>query len=143
MRKFLVLLVMVLLTSAVCAQSPAGGSMFVHFPPNSANLRAVSTDQAIANSQTFTHVARILADNPQARILIDGHANAVLGTTAEERNTLRPLSRRRAEAAANYLVENFRIDRHRLIISGGGGNYPVSSSDGSLNRRVRFTVITN
>ncbi|MCL2007376.1 MAG: OmpA family protein [Treponema sp.] len=143
MKKMLVVLVLLSLVSTVCvqAQTPAGSTMSVHFPPNSANLRAVSTELAIANLQTFTQVARQLADNPQARVLIDGHANAILGTVAEERNTLRPLSQRRAEAAANFLVENFRIDRHRLIIAGAGGGYPTSSTDGSQNRRVSFTII--
>ena len=138
-RLFFVFLVL-LLTTAAFAQSPAGSILF---PPNSSNLRAVSATQAIANSQTFTQVARMLADNPRARVLIDGHANAVLGTVAEERNTLRPLSRRRAEVAANFLAENFRIDRSRIIISGAGGSYPASATDGSLNRRVSFSIITN
>ena len=143
MKRFLIVLIVLLLASAAYAQSPAGGSLTILFPANSASLRAVSTEQAIANSQVFTQVARIMVDNPRARLLIDGHASAILGTVAEERNTLRPLSQQRAEAAANFLVQNFRIERHRLIISGAGGVFPISSTDSSLNRRVVFTVLNN
>ena len=143
MRKFLVILAVFLLASTVYAQSPASGVLSVHFPPNSADLRAVSTDQAIANLLAFTQIAKLLADNPQTRVLIDGHANAVLGTETEEMEMLRPLSQQRAEAAASFIIEYFHIDQHRLIISAAGGAYPVSTRDGSLNRRVSFTIIRN
>ena len=140
MKKVFILLVVLTLSGAVFAQSPAGGS-FILFPPNSANLRAVNTEQAVINQQTFTQVARQLSENPQTRVLVDGHANAVLKTNREEMNTLRPLSERRAEAAANFLVNYFNIDRHRIIITGAGGGYPSSSTDGALNRRVSFIII--
>ena len=142
MKKLLFVILVLAVSCMAYAQAPAGGTLSVLFPPYSADLRAVDTDQAIANSQVFTQVARRLADNPQLRVLIDGHANAVLGTNLEERQSLRPLSQRRAAAAANFLVNYYNIDRSRLIISGSGGGYPLSSSDGTVNRRVTFVIVT-
>ena len=138
--KKLFFILMVLVSFSVYAQSPAE-TPSVYFTPYSADLRDVSTEMAISNFQTFAQVARLLADNPQYRVLVDGHANAVLGTTTEEREMLRPLSRQRAEAAAEFLAAYFNIGWHRLIVSGAGGNYPLSGLDGSLNRRVSFTVV--
>ena len=146
-KKWLIISVPVLVVlSIVCfvfVRNPTAGSSSVFFPPDSANLRAVSTSQAVTNMQTFTRVARQLARSPQSRVLIEGHANAVLGTETEERQTLMPLSQQRAEAAANFLVSNFHIDRNRIIISAAGGGYPASKRDGSLNRRVKFSILRN
>jgi len=123
------------------AQSAKDESVFIVFPPESADLQAVSPEQAISNSKAFTSVAQTLLDNPKYRILIDGHANAVQGTSREETESLKPLSERRAEAAANFLVEYFIVARHRLILTGAGGRYPFGTDDPSLNRRVGFIFI--
>ena len=141
MKKLFFMLIVLAATSTVYSQASAGESLFVLFPPNSANLRAVGADQAIANLEAFTQVARLLVNNPQYRLLIDGHANAVINTAREEREMLRPLSLQRAEAAAAFLAEFFDIDQQRLLISGAGGGFPVSRRDGSLNRRVSFYIL--
>ena len=141
MKKLIVILIVLTATSAVFAQEPESESFYILFAPNSAVMSAVSVEQAVANVEAITEVVKILNENPQYRLLIDGHANAVLNTNREERDSLRPLSQQRAEAAANFIVENFKIDRHRLIISGAGGRY-TSSNVGSDNRRVSFYFIT-
>ena len=140
MKRLILVLMVLTVTSAVFAQEPDFDAMYILFAPNSASLRAVSAAQAVENVEVFTEVARILVENPQFRLLIDGHANAVLRTNREEVDRLRPLSRQRAEAAADFLVENYRIGRHRLIISNGGGRYPTST-EANLNRRVNFYFI--
>jgi len=126
---------------AAYAQSANGESLFIVFSPDSADLKAVSPEQAISNSKIFTSVAQLLLDNPKYRILVDGHANPVEKTYSEESKSLKPLSEQRAEAAANFLVEYFRVERHRIIITGAGGRYPMDTDDPSSNRRVRFLAI--
>ena len=143
MKRLFCVLVVLATASAVYAQSSLDDeALFVLFPPYSADLRAVNAEQAIDNLEVFTQVARILLDNPQYRLLIDGHANPVLRTSREERDRLRPLSRQRAEAAATFIADYFDISRQRLIISVGGGRYPQSPGDARLNRRVSFVFIT-
>jgi outer membrane protein OmpA-like peptidoglycan-associated protein len=141
MKKLIYLLGMTACIFAAHAQSAGDESLFIIFSPNSAELQAVSQEQAIQNSKTFTSVAQLLLDNPKYRILIDGHANSVIRTSAEEKEQLKPLSEQRAEAAANFLVEYFGVARYRLILTGAGGRFPSETQDPSLNRRVSFIVI--
>jgi len=141
MKKLFFLLGMTACIFAAYAQSADCESLFIIFSPDSAELQEVSQEQAIANSKSFTSVAQILLDNPKYRILIDGHANPVRGTSVEENEALKPLSERRAEAVADFLVEYFRVARHRLIITGAGGRYPSETDDPTLNRRVGFQTI--
>jgi outer membrane protein OmpA-like peptidoglycan-associated protein len=116
--------------------------LFIVFPAYAVDLKEVTQEQAIQNSQALSIVAQILLDNPRYRILIDGHANRVLRTAKEETETLIPLSAKRAEEAARILVEQYKVDRRRLIINSAGGRYPSVSNDPALNRRVSFFVIT-
>ena len=115
--------------------------LYIVFPANSADLQKVSGDIAIRNAQIFTKVAQILLENPQYRILVDGHANPVTKTSGEENDSLRPLSIQRAQAAADFLVQYYGVDSHRLVLTGAGGGYPFGSADPSMDRRVSFFVI--
>ncbi|MDR0524264.1 MAG: OmpA family protein [Spirochaetaceae bacterium] len=143
MKKLCFLLVALTGLSGVHAQT-AGNSepLFIVFPGDSADLKAVGTELAIQNHQTFIKIAQILVDNPQYRILIDGHANPVQGGREEEAGTLRPLSERRASAAADFLVNYYKVDRKRLILTGAGGGYPFGDNNQARNRRVSFFIIT-
>jgi len=141
MRKLSFLVAVFMGISVVYAE---GESLYVIFPANSSDLTVVDSRQAIANAQTFTRVAQLLVENPHYRLLVDGHANPVIRTAAEERATLRPLSLRRAEAAAAFLVQYYNVDANRLIISGAGGGFPAGTGrDPSLNRRVSFVIVQN
>jgi outer membrane protein OmpA-like peptidoglycan-associated protein len=142
MKRLCFLFVVFAVAATVHAQSASNEPLFILFPANSADLRDVEAEQAIRNSEVFARVARLLADNSQYRILIDGHANPVLGTAREENEVLRPLSEQRAEAAADFLVNYFNVDRRRLITSGGGGSYTVETSNLANNRRVNFVVVS-
>ncbi|MDR0561755.1 MAG: OmpA family protein [Spirochaetaceae bacterium] len=141
MKKLGFLLVALIGISGIYAQSTNSEPLFIVFPGNSADLKAVGTELAIQNHQTFIKVAQILVDNPQYRILIDGQANPVAKTSQEESGTLRPLSERRANAAADFLVNYYKVDRRRLILTGAGGVYAQSGGT-SQNRRVNFFIIT-
>jgi len=142
MKKLFFLLCMSACIFAAYAQSADGETLFIVFSPDSADLRTVSPEQAIRNSKVFTSVAQLLLDNPRYRILLDGHANPVEKTFKEERDSLKPLSEQRAEAAANFLVDYFGVERHRIILTGAGGRYSFFGNvDPALNRRVNFLLI--
>ena len=142
MKKIVFVIALAALVSMAYAQNDSDReSLYILFSANSASLTAVGTEQAIINQLILIQVVQLLHDNPEHRLLIDGHANSVLGTAREERDALLPLSRQRAEAVANYLVEYFGISRNRLIISGAGGSFPLNDDDGTQNRRVSFLLI--
>jgi len=131
-----------LLPGIVAHAQSGDDALFIVFPAYATDLKNVSQEEAIQNSQTLTTVAQILRDNPRYRILVDGHANRVLRTAKEETETLKPMSAKRAEAAVKILVEQFKVDKSRLIVTSGGGRYPSVSNDPAMNRRVSFFVIT-
>ena len=140
MKRLFIVLIAVVSVFTVHAQNSYVESLYILFPANSANLRGVSSELALQNQKVFAEIVQILLENPQYRILIDGHANPVLGTNREETGTLIPLSMQRATAVANYLVEFYKIDRQRLILTGAGGRY-ASENDAAQNRRVSFFII--
>ena len=140
MKKVFLVLIALVSLSAIYAQNSRIETLHIFFPANSANLSGVSPELALQNQKVFTEIAQMLLENPQYRILIDGHANPVLRTSREETETLIPLSLQRATAVANYLVESFRLDRQRLILTGAGGRY-VLGNDSAQNRRVSFFII--
>jgi outer membrane protein OmpA-like peptidoglycan-associated protein len=131
------------LMPGVVAHAQSGDdALFIVFPAYATDLKNVTPEEAIQISQILTKVAEILRDYPQSRILVDGHANQVLGTAKEENEMLKPMSAKRAEEAAKILVEQFKVNKNRLIITSGGGKYPSESNDPAMNRRVSFFVIT-
>jgi hypothetical protein len=143
MKKLLLVLITVAVSVfAVHAQNSDVESLNILFPANSANLSGESPELALQNQRILAEIAQILLENPQYRILIDGHANPVLRTTKEETETLVPLSLQRATAVAKQLVELYRVDRQRLILAGAGGKY-ASGNDKAQNRRVSFIIITD
>ena len=142
MKKIFFVIAIVTVVSMAYAQDDMDReSLYILFSANSASLNAVGTEQAVINQLILLQVVQLLLDNPEHRILIDGHANSVVGTSREERDTLLPLSKQRAEAVANYLVEYYGISRNRLIISSAGGSFPLDDRDGAQNRRVSFLLI--
>jgi outer membrane protein OmpA-like peptidoglycan-associated protein len=124
------------------SQTEKQDGLYIVFPADSADLQKVTGGAAIRNAQSFTKAAQILLENSQYRMLVDGHANPVIKTSQEETDALRPLSIRRAEAAADFLVKYYGVDPQRLILNGAGGGYPFGNKDPSLDRRVSFFVIT-
>lgn len=82
-------------------------------------------------------VARGLDANPNLRLLIEGHTDAV-GDAAHNLD----LSRRRAEAVKAVLATQFTVDASRLTTVGLGSTRPIDSNDTpqgrAQNRRVEF-----
>jgi hypothetical protein len=139
----LLLAIIALAGTPLFAQDNPSGSLYVVFPGYGASLEAVPTALAVQNTSAFESAARLLLENPRYRLLVDGHANPVLGTAVEERNELKPLSQRRAQAVVDFLVTYYSINKNRLIIVASGGIAPTApaDSDPNLSRAVVLTLI--
>jgi NitT/TauT family transport system substrate-binding protein len=85
----------------------------------------------------FLDIAKSFANS---RIRIEGNTDNV-GDAAMNRE----LSRKRAQAVADYLINEHRFDRNRFIIIGNGPDKPVASNNTtegkSKNRRTDFELV--
>jgi hypothetical protein len=134
---------LVLAGTPLFAQTNPSGSLYIVFPGFRSNLGTVSTELAVQNAAAFASAAKTLLENPNYRLLVDGHANPVRGTSSEERDELKPLSQQRAEAVADFLVSYYGIARNRLIVVASGGTAPSaeSASTPNLKRAVSLTLV--
>jgi outer membrane protein OmpA-like peptidoglycan-associated protein len=87
---------------------------------------------------TVDRLAQFMAEHPDRRLLIEGHADA-RGTEAYNRK----LSERRAAAVREALVDD-DVASDRIRIAGLGEDYPVASNDTragmQANRRVEIVI---
>ena len=111
-----------------------GVSSDLYFRANDFNLTSSGT-------QILDLLLGILVKYPDLRLEIACHTDNT-GTVYSSQL----LTRRRAEAMVNYLVNN-GVSRTRLTAAGYGGTRPVApnyqESDRKNNRRIDFTVIRN
>ncbi len=101
------------------------------------------------NERVLKRIAEILNKFRDYNVTIEGHANNISGTEAEETSTangnipLVPLSEDRAEYVKEVLVE-YGINENRLSTVGRGGRVPVAALDDRenwwKNRRVEFIL---
>lgn len=100
--------------------------------------KATLKDQSRRNLEKL---AVILNKYEDTNILLEGHTDA---TGSEEYNL--ELSRRRAQAVANYLAQ-LGVNPTRFTIMGYGESQPVASNDTEegrrLNRRVEIAIFAN
>lgn len=86
---------------------------------------------------TLDQIAQLLKQQPELALSVVGHTDDVGGADANLK-----LSRRRADAVANALIEDYGIDEARLESSGAGMTQPVASnadeSGRAKNRRVEL-----
>jgi OOP family OmpA-OmpF porin len=105
----------------------------IYFDSGSDVLRPESTP-------TLSDIANMLEEHESLRIKIEGHTDAVGDKAANQ-----DLSKRRAQAVKNYLVEDRKIDASRLEIQGLGDTMPVDSNDSpegrQNNRRVELVKL--
>jgi outer membrane protein OmpA-like peptidoglycan-associated protein len=89
-------------------------------------------------SRTMDRLAEYLDNNPERRLLIEGHTDSRGSSEYNE-----DLSARRADAVVEALVER-GIDQDRLRSEGLGESFPVASNDTDAgmqqNRRVEIVV---
>jgi hypothetical protein len=108
-------------------------------------------DQSVIdnNIRVLKRIAEILNKFKDYTVRIEGHANNISGTEAEETSTangnipLVPLSEERAETVRKMLIE-FGVSSHRLSTVGVGGRQPVvprgDRDNWWKNRRVEFIL---
>jgi outer membrane protein OmpA-like peptidoglycan-associated protein len=114
------------------------------FRENAADFNSLQSATVDNNIRVLRRIAEILNKFRDYRVQVEGHANPVLRTRAEETNELQPLSESRARAVVNMLVE-FGVARGRLSSIGMGGTRPVVQYEDHdnwwKNRRVEFILI--
>jgi outer membrane protein OmpA-like peptidoglycan-associated protein len=102
----------------------------IYFDSGSDTIRPESTG-------TLMQIGRMLEQNPDLRIRIEGHTDNV--GNAEMNRTL---SERRARSVMTYLVNEHGVDANRLEAVGLGQDNPVASNDTEAgrqnNRRVEL-----
>lgn len=120
-----------------CAALPAGtktsdADFSIHFEAASAKILPES-------EPTLDGVARMLALVPGRCVFIEGHADA---SGKADKNLA--LSRERADAVRDYLVERGKLDARYLVPLGRGAASPPAGVDAldPQNRRVVFKVVT-
>ncbi|RUO39020.1 hypothetical protein CWE22_10960 [Pseudidiomarina aestuarii] len=96
-----------------------------------------STIQSKYHDQLGT-VAKYLQTNPEVTATMEGHAD---NTSPEKAQSI---SRARAQAVADYLVKQFKVDRSRLYVEGFGttrrDSYNATASGRQDNRRVNIII---
>lgn len=101
------------------------------------------------NIKVIQRIAQILNKFPDYSVRIEGHANNITGTEAEETSTangnipLVPLSEERADLVRDMLI-SFGVNGSRLSTVGMGGRQPVvpraDRANWWKNRRVEFIL---
>ena len=122
----------------------------ITFPPNSADLMAVSDiEKAARNDKTLKRLFEIFEKYSAYQIRIEGHANITrywseAEAKKENEEELIPLSLARAEAVKQALIR-LGLDGNRISVTGLGGTKPIVPFDDEenrwKNRRVEFILI--
>jgi len=97
------------------------------------------SDPPAAGQEALTKVGKFMVDHPSAYAVLFGYTD---DTGKPEYNM--ELSRRRAEAAADYLSKNFNLGSDRVVSLWYGAANPVASNDTeegrAKNRRVEVSI---
>jgi len=125
----------------LCPGTPSGASVDargcwvvegVYFDTDSSKLG--STDR-----NSLNHVVRVLRQNPELRVRIDGHTDSTGSRAYNE-----TLSKKRARAVRDHLVAA-GISADRLETRGWGETNPATTNDTrqgrSTNRRTEISVL--
>lgn len=109
----------------------ARSDLMLTFELNSANM----TPAAEARARTFAH-ALMMEELRGKRFMIAGHTD-----TRGSRAVNIDLSRRRAQAVADYLIAQ-GVDRSRVEVKGVGPDQPLPGRAGEANRRVEAVLLS-
>lgn len=117
-------------------QTPDGDAILVNLPD--VTFPVNSTEISPSFRASLDQVAQSMLRYPNSLIDVMGHTDAT-GSDAYNLD----LSRRRAEAVANYLVAR-GVPRNRIATIGYGEQYPIASNETvegrALNRRVEVKI---
>ncbi|NBC29592.1 MAG: OmpA family protein [Spirochaetes bacterium] len=120
----------------------------IRFAPFTADyLNLENPENVQQNKQILDRVAEILKEYPDREVIIEGHAVQIYQDPErkeqEQQETLIPLSRARAEAIRQALVER-DVSGDRLTVEAKGGSEPIVPHDNLeerwRNRRVEFEL---
>jgi outer membrane protein OmpA-like peptidoglycan-associated protein len=115
---------------------------FVLFGPDTGEYNVgIDHDAEGLNELVLDHTARMLTENPDFRVRIEGHANPVT-TDPEEAEELMNLSSMRANVVADQLRARGVPDDQKVVIAFGGTRTVTSEHDiWNRNRRVELTIV--
>jgi len=124
----------------------------INFYPNSANPYEPAHDQdgvVIPGKlydpnvdATLERVARLVGQFDRAVVLIEGHADSSMKGRVPV-SAVQELSKQRAEAIKQALVQKYKFDPNKFSVSGKGWDVPADPNDPNnqaLNRRVEISV---
>jgi NitT/TauT family transport system substrate-binding protein len=116
------------------AEAVSTKSVSIIFPTGSFTL---DDNMKYIIDNEFLDIAKSFANS---RIRIEGNTDNIGSAEAN-----RELSRKRAQAVADYLINEHRFDRNRFIILGNGPDKPIASNNTqegrSKNRRTDFELV--
>ena len=124
----------------------------LHLPPIyfRSYINDPDAETSVNNNKVLSSIIELFNTNVKCRIRVEGHANPTTnpgnanGRRREQIRELLPLSKERARAVVNKLVE-LGADPDRLEFHGLGGENPVASFEDRnnwwKNRRVEFVII--
>ncbi|MXN93073.1 OmpA family protein [Flavobacterium sp. Sd200] len=94
--------------------------------------------------KAVTEVAKVLADNPEITVLIEGHTDNVPYAGNDQISNNWDLSTKRATAIVAIIKDNKKVDPRNLTAAGRGEFAPVASNDTaegkSKNRRIEIIL---
>lgn len=87
---------------------------------------------------TLDNLAQLLQEDPEIKLIVEGHTDAVGGPAYNQQ-----LSARRASSVTSYLIQNHEINAERLSVVGKGLSELLIPDDpqNSRNRRVQFVRV--
>jgi outer membrane protein OmpA-like peptidoglycan-associated protein len=114
------------------------------FAAEQGGFAGLDEESLATNERILTRIAEVLNKFDTYKVIVEGHANAVLRTAREEERELKPLSELRAKAVVEELIR-YGVDSERLSAVGMGGTQrivPFEDRDGWWkNRRVEFILV--
>ncbi len=106
----------------------------IHFPSGS---HALSEDSKQIIDDQFVDIAKAFGS---ARIRIEGNTDS-----KGSRNLNVNLSKKRAQSVADYLINEYQMDKNRLVVVGNGPDKPVADNKTDAgrakNRRTEFHLL--
>ena len=113
----------------------------VMFGPNTGQYNAdIDRSTRKQNEQVLNDIAQTLIKNPDYHVRIEGHANPVTNNPSED-DRLMALSKTRADAVADLLMERGVTEKQMDIIAFGGTRTITGDHDHwNRNRRVEMIV---